>query len=153
MKRVLFSGLIAGIVLFLWLSILHLATPLGQVGIRAIPNEDAVAGSIKTNITEPGFYFFPGAIAGPNPTKAERQAAMAKAMEKMKTSPTGIMVVFPNGKAPLAPKQLVTEFLNDLAQGLLLAWLLSRSTMLTVGDKVKFAIVVGVAASLVTNLS
>ena len=71
----------------------------------------------------------------------------------MKTSPTGIMVVFPNGKAPLAPKQLVTELLNDIAQGLLLAWLLSRSTTISFGDKVKFALVVGVLASIVTNLS
>lgn len=153
MKRVVFSGLIAGVVFFVWLSILHLATPLGQVGIRAIPNEDAVAGSIKTNIANPGFYFFPGAIAGPNASKAEKRAAMARAMEKMKTSPTGIMVVFPNGRAPLAPKQLLTELLNDIAQGLLLAWLLSRSTTHMVSDKVKFALAIGVAASLVTNLS
>ena len=153
MKRIFLSGLVAGIAFFIWLSIIHLATPLGQVGVRAIPNEAEVVSAIKTNIPREGFYFFPNAIPPPNANKAEKKAAMDAAMEKMKTSPTGIMVVYPNGKAPLAPTQLVIEFLNDIVQGLLLAWLLSRSTMATVKGKVTFALVVGLAATFVTNVS
>ncbi len=153
MKRVVLSGVVAGVVFFLWLSLVHMATPLGQVGIRAIHNEDEVLRSIKTNIAEPGFYFFPGADTSPKASSADRKAAMAVAMEKMKTSPTGIMVVYPNGKAPLAPSQLATELVNDLVQGLILAWLIWRSKETSMGGRVFFALMVGVIASMVTNVS
>jgi F0F1-type ATP synthase assembly protein I len=153
MRRIFLSGLVAGIAFFIWLSFIHLATPIGQVGLKAIPNEADVVSSIKANIPREGFYFFPSAVPAPNATRAEKKAAMDAAMEKMKTSPTGIMVVYPNGKAPLAATQLIVEFLNDVVQGLLLAWLLSRSTMTTMKGKVTFALVVGLAATFVTNVS
>src|SRR6266702_1325806 len=153
MKRILLSGVVAGFAFFIWLSVIHLATPLGQVGVRAIPHEAEVVASIKNSIPNEGFYFFPGAVAAPNATRAEKKAAMDSAMEKMKTTPTGIMVVFPNGKTPLAPQQLITELLNDIAQGVLLAWLLAHSAMSTMGNKLKFALAVGLAATFVTNIS
>ena len=153
MKRVVISGIAAGVAFFIWLSLVHLATPLGQVGIRAIPNEDSVTASIKTNVVEPGFYFFPGAQTTMKATKAERRAAMMAAMEKMKTSPTGIMVVFPNGRAPMAPAQLVTELVNEIVQGLLLAWIIWKSSETSMAGRVRLALAVGLAASLVTNIS
>jgi hypothetical protein len=153
MKRILLSGLVAGIAFFIWLSVVHLATPLGEVGFRAIPNEAEVIGAIKNTIPNDGFYFFPNAVTPPGSTKEEKKAAMNAAMEKMKTSPTGIMVVAPHGRSPMAARLLVTEFLNDVVQGMLLAWLISCSTMTTIGGKIRFALAVGVAASLVTNIS
>lgn len=153
MKRVLISGVVSGVALFIWLALVHLATPLGQVGLSAIHNEDEVVKSIKNNITEPGFYFFPGAATAENASKSDRQAAMAKAMEKMKTTPTGILVVYPNGKEPLSAAQLITEFLNDIVQGLLLSWLIWSSSETTMGGRVFFALIVGVVASFVTNVS
>jgi hypothetical protein len=153
MRRIALSGIVAGFAFFIWLSIVHLATPLGQVGVRAIPNEAEVVGSIQANIPNEGFYLFPGAVPPANATAAEKKAVMAAAMEKMKTTPTGIMVVFPHGKAPLAPAQLVTELVNDIVQGLLLAWLLSQTTITTIGGKMRFALIVGVAASMLTNIA
>ncbi len=153
MKRVLISGVVAGVSLFIWLSLIHLATPLAQVGIRSIHNEDEVMTSIKSNIQEPGFYMFPGAATAPNASKQERRAAMAKAMEKMKTSPTGILVVYPNGKEPLAPALMLVELLNDIVQGLLLAWLIWLSWETTMGGRVKIGFIVGIIASFVTNVS
>jgi F0F1-type ATP synthase assembly protein I len=153
MKQILLRGVVAGFAFFIWLSVIHLATPLAQVGVRAIPNEAVVVDSIKSNVPNPGFYFFPGAVQAPGATPAEKKAAMQSAMERMKTSPTGIMVVYPNGKAPLAPMQLFIEFLNDVVQGVLLAWLLAHSTMNTFSNKLKFALAVGLAATFVTNIS
>jgi hypothetical protein len=153
MKRIVLQGLVAGFAFFIWLSVVHLATPLAQVGVRAIPNEAEVVGAIKANIAHDGFYIFPGAASAAGGTQEEKKAAIAAAMEKMKTAPTGIMIVFPNGKAPITPTQMIIELLNDIAQGLLLAWLLSRSTMSSVRDKVMFALAVGLAATFVTNIS
>jgi hypothetical protein len=153
MKRVALSGIVAGFAFFIWLSLIHLATPLGQVGVRAIPNEAQVVNSIQANVSEQGFYLFPGAVPPENATAAEKKAVLNAAMEKMKTSPTGILVVFPQGKAPLSPGQLVTELVNDIAQGLLLAWLLTQTAITTISGKMRFALVVGVAASMLTNIS
>jgi len=153
MKRIFLSGLVAGIAFFIWLSVVHLATPLGEVGVRAIPNETEVVTAVKNTISKDGFYFFPNAMTAPGASKEEKKAAMAAAMEKMKTSPTGIMIVHPNGKAPLAASLLIVEFLNDVVQGMLLAWLLSVSTMTTIKGKVMFAFVTGLAATCVTNVS
>jgi hypothetical protein len=153
MKRIFLSGLVAGIAFFIWLSVIHLATPLGQVGVRAIPNEAEVVSAVKNTIPQDGFYFFPNAMTAPGATKDEKKAAMDAAMEKMKTSPTGIMIVHPKGKAPLAANLLIIEFLNDVLQGMLLAWLLSVSTMTTMRGKITFALVVGLAATCVTNVS
>jgi hypothetical protein len=153
MKRIFLSGVVAGFAFFVWLSFIHMATPLAQVGIRAIPNEAEVVASIKNGIPNEGFYLFPGAVTAQNAPHAEKVAAMQAAMEKMKTSPTGILVVYPNGKAPLTPQQLIAEALNDIAQGLLLAWLLFHSSSKGIGEKVKFAMAVGLAASFLTNIS
>ena len=152
MKRIVLHGLVAGFAFFIWLSLVHLATPIGQVGIRALPNEAEVVAAIK-NIPHEGFYLFPGAASAAGASREEKKVAMEAAMELMKTAPTGIMVVFPKGKAPLTSTQLVVELLNDIAQGLLLAWLFSRSTTRTVREKLRFALAVGLAATFVTNIS
>ena len=152
MKRIVLQGLVAGFAFFIWLSVVHLATPIGQIGIRAIPNETEVVAAVK-NIPREGLYLFPGAASAEGASRQEKKVAIDAAMERMKTTPTGIMVVFPNGKAPLTPTQLVVELLNDIAQGLLLAWLFSRSTTQTVKEKLGFALAVGLAATFVTNVS
>jgi hypothetical protein len=153
MKRILASGLVAGVVFFIWVSVIHLATPLARVGVRALPNDEPIMTAVKSTVPEAGLYMFPGAYPGEKASKAERRAVMAAAMEKMKSSPTGMMVVFPQGRTPVVPALMLTELANDILQGLLLAWLLSKTSMTTMGDKVNFALVVGVAAALATNIS
>jgi hypothetical protein len=51
-KRIVLAAVLAGMTLFAWQSISHLVVGLGEVGIREIPNEDAVlAGFIKQPAT------------------------------------------------------------------------------------------------------
>jgi hypothetical protein len=40
--KILFAGILGGIAKFIWTSIAHLVLPLGEAGIREIPNEYAV---------------------------------------------------------------------------------------------------------------
>src|SRR6266849_3451056 len=42
MQRVILTGLLGGVGMFLWLSIAHMVLPLGQIGFKQIPNEQAV---------------------------------------------------------------------------------------------------------------
>ena len=61
MKRIFLAGLLGGIAMFIWTSIAHMALPLGEAGIREIPNEAAVLSAMQSNIAEkPGFIIFPG---------------------------------------------------------------------------------------------
>ena len=48
--RILLAGILDGIVMFAWTSIVHMALPLGQFGITEVPNESAVLNSMQSNI-------------------------------------------------------------------------------------------------------
>ena len=58
-KKILLAGMVAGLVLFVWESVAHMALPLGEAGIRGLDNESAVLASLKENVKQDGFYFFP----------------------------------------------------------------------------------------------
>ncbi len=60
MGKKLLAAVLGGLAFFAWSSIAHLFLGLGNVGISEIPNEQAVVGSVKANITQPGLYIFPG---------------------------------------------------------------------------------------------
>ncbi len=53
-KRIILSGILGGIVLFLWQSVSHLALTLGEVGIKRVGNEEAVIAALRENIQQPG---------------------------------------------------------------------------------------------------
>src|SRR5437773_8539300 len=60
-KRTLLAGVLGGIAMFIWTSIAHMALPLGEAGIREIPNEQAVLAAMQANIGyKSGLYLFPG---------------------------------------------------------------------------------------------
>ncbi len=58
-KKIVLGGIVAGIVVFIWGAISHMVLGLGEIGIKGLPNEDAVLSVLKANATESGFYFFP----------------------------------------------------------------------------------------------
>ena len=47
--RILFAGIIGGIVMLIWTSIAHMALPLGEAGISEIPNESAVLRAMQSS--------------------------------------------------------------------------------------------------------
>jgi hypothetical protein len=47
--RILFAGIIGGIVMFIWTSIAHTALPLGEAEISEIPNESAVLRAMQSS--------------------------------------------------------------------------------------------------------
>jgi hypothetical protein len=122
MGKVLLGGLVGGIVVFIWGAVSHMATPIGEMGIRQIANEDKVVGAMKGSIHEPGFYFFPGMENMRNPSDAERTAWEAK----IKQGPTGVLVIHPEGGETMSPKQLSTEFASNVVAALLAAIVLTQ---------------------------
>jgi hypothetical protein len=109
-KRIILAGVLGGIAMFIWTSIAHMALPLGEAGIREIPNEQAVLSAIQTNIGEQsGLYLFPGLGLGPNPTRQQRHEAMQHLGERFANNPSGILMYHPPGRpahdGPLGSKE------------------------------------------------
>ena len=60
MKRIFLAALLGAIAMFIWTSIAHMALPLGEAGIREIPNEAAVLSAMQSSIAErPDSIFSP----------------------------------------------------------------------------------------------
>ena len=100
MNRIILAALLGGIAMFIWTSIAHMALPLGDAGIREIPNEAAVLSAMQSGISEAGLYFFPGFGLGPNPSREAQHEAMKHMDEKLAQHPSGIMMYHPAGSRP-----------------------------------------------------
>ena len=135
MKRVLIGGIVGGIVVFTWGAFAHMVLPTGEMGIKQIPNEDAVIAAMKSSIQEPGFYFFPGMDMSHKPTEDEQKAWNAK----YEAGPTGILVYHASGSTPLSPKQLFTELPSNVSAALLAAFVLSHVAAGFVGNLARFS--------------
>jgi hypothetical protein len=128
-KKIVIGGVLAGIAMFIWSSIAHMLLPIGDMGIKTIPNEDAVIAAMKANITEDGFYFIPGegmAHAATLP-KDQQQAAKDAWQKKYEAGPRAILVYHPTGEKLFMPRYLVVEFLSDLVVGLIAAFALGMA--------------------------
>src|SRR3954453_10734896 len=130
LRRILLAGVLGGIALFIWEGLAHEALPLGEAGVRSVPNEAAFMAAVKENVKESGFYFFPGREDRPGMTGDEKKKAMEAMMQKWKVGPAGIMVLQANGMDADSPKQLITQCVIDILVMLVAALVLSRTTLL-----------------------
>jgi hypothetical protein len=122
MKRVIIGGIVAGVVVFVWGAVSHMALPIGTMGIRVISNEETVVEPVKKAIKEPGFYIFPGKDMHRELTESEQK----EWMDKYQKGPTGILIVHPEGGEAMSPRQLGTEVATNILCSLLAAFLLSH---------------------------
>ncbi len=152
--RIVLAGVLGGIAMFVWSATAHLATPLGEVGIKELPNEQPVLAALEQHVGKAhGLYLFPGTGLGPGATRADKRAAMPKVLEKMKTGPSGLLLYHEAGHGiSFTPDRLLLEFLTELTEALLAAWLLAQTRVVSYARKVWFVVVVGVAAAITTNL-
>lgn len=92
LKRILLGALVGGIVVFIVGSLCHTVLGLGEVGVKAIPQEDAVLAGMRAAIHDSGFYIFPAPNMTPGRTKEQTQSDMAAYMAKYRQGPSGILV-------------------------------------------------------------
>lgn len=139
--------------MFLWTFAAHEFLPLGEMGVREIPNEERVVSAMQSAIPQRGLYLFPGLGLGPNPTSQQRNAAMPEYMKKYERSPHGILVYHPpSGAFPFGAALARAGALN-LAEGLLAAWLLSWAAPgKGYARRAGFVVIAGLLASLTTNV-
>ncbi|HXZ14109.1 MAG TPA: hypothetical protein VEG64_17115 [Candidatus Sulfotelmatobacter sp.] len=153
-KNVILGGLVGGVIAYIVLSIVHMATGLGEVGIKNLPAEAVLAPAMKLAIHDPGFYFFPGMEVTPGMTKEQQHAAMQRQEQKWLEGPTGILIYSPGGTAFSFPKLLGIQFAITLVSGFLLAWLMAMAGggLPNYGAKVLFAAVVALFAGVFIDL-
>src|SRR5436853_5311239 len=149
--RIFLAGILGGIVMFIWNFVAHDLLPLGEIGVRLIPNEDAVTSVLQTNLGDnSGFYVFPSGGLTPGATREQKQAAMKKAEEQMASGAGGVLVYRPK-RAFNFPKRLGIEFATDVIASLLAAFLLAQARITGFGGKVGFVFVVGLIAGFFGN--
>ena len=153
MGRKILAGILGGLAFFAWSSIAHLATDLGQTGLSELPNEQAVVNDLKTNVTAPGLYFFPGYGLGPNATHSQKMAAMKDLAPRIKAGPIGLMVYHPTGYDALSPRQMLTELATNIIQVLLAVFLLGQTSITSFAGRWRFITVAGILAAISTNVS
>lgn len=153
-KRVVLAALLGGIAMFAWTSIAHMVLPLGEAGVKEIPNEPAALAALQTAIGQsPGLYIFPGMGLGPDATNQQKSAAMDQYGQKLAANPSGILIYRPPGAAPISARFFVTEFLTELAGCFLAVFLLAQTRLATFGSRLAFVAAAGLMASIMTNIS
>ncbi|HEY2711122.1 MAG TPA: hypothetical protein VGI60_01305 [Chthoniobacterales bacterium] len=155
MTRIFLAGLLGGIAMFIWSSIAHMALPLGETGLREIPNEQTVLDALQNNIAEKsGLYIFPGFGLGPNPTREQKNEAMKHMADNFARRPSGILMYNSAGSRPVDMiRWLGVEFLTEVTEALLAVYLLSKTRLMSFGARVGFMIVAGILAAIATNIS
>ena len=148
MKRILLGAVLGGLIVFAWSALLHMATPLGMAGISVLPGEESVLAALRSNVREDGFYFFPAAGMSPDMTPEQHEAWA----ERMRTGPSGIMVVHPQGNEPMMVSQLVYELVTDILAALLVAFGLAH-VLAPYGRRVLLVALAGVFAWLAVSTS
>jgi hypothetical protein len=152
--RILLAGILGGIVMFIWTSIAHMALPLGEAGVRELPNESAVLSAMQRSIGEQtGLYIFPGPGVGKNATRQEKNEAMKHMSEKMAANPSGILMYHAPGRPFTLGKWLGIEFGTELLRAVLVVFLLAQTHIVSFAGRVGFVLVAGILAAITTNVS
>jgi hypothetical protein len=127
-KRIIIGGVLAGLAMFMWGAVAHIALGLQESGIKQFANETSVLTALKSEIKEPGFYFFPGMDTSPNMTKDQKAAEQKKWEEKYQAGPRGILVYHPDGEQAMSPKQLGLQLSATIVAGLVAAFVLAQAS-------------------------
>ena len=150
--RVILAGIVGGIVMFIWNFVAHDLLPLGEMGVRLIPNEDAVTSVLQTNLGDTsGFYVFPSGGLTPGATREKKEAAMKKAEEQMAAGAGGVLIYRPK-RIFNFPKRLGIEFATEMIESLLAVFLLAQTRITSFGGKVGFILTAGILAAIATNV-
>jgi hypothetical protein len=152
--RCIIAGILGGIVMFAWTSIAHMFLPLGETGIKEIPNEEAVLSALKTNLgDQEGFYIFPGPGLPPDATREQKKEGMKRAVEKYKDNPVGMMIYHAPGRRFAIGRWLSIEAATELVEALIAVYLLCQTGIVSFIGRVAFVTTAGILAAIATNVS
>ena len=152
--RIIVAGILGGVAMFIWTSIAHMVLPLGEAGVREIPDQQTVLGCMSTSIGDKaGLYIFPGMGLGPDATREQKKEAMRQMGENYAKNPSGLLIYHPAGRPLAIGKLLGVEFATEVLEAILAVSLLAQTRLSSFGARVGFVTVAGILAALATNVS
>jgi hypothetical protein len=119
MERIFLAAILGAIVVFVWGFVSHTVLPVGEMGMKTLPQPAPVMASLK-GLTERGVYSLP-----PMPTDDSHQA-QAQWQAEWKAGPRAMIVYDPPGPAPGMPVMLAIEFASSLIGALIISFVSSR---------------------------
>ena len=152
MGKKLLAGVLGGLAFWVWSAVAHMLLPLGEAGVKELPNEQALVESMKANLPHRGLYMFPGSGLPSTATRAERSAAMNAAFQKIATGPSGLLIYHPTRSFSF-PRMLVIELSTNIVQVLLAVFLLGQTRLWSFGARWWFVTTAGILAAISTNVS
>ncbi len=117
--RIILAAIVGGLTMFIWGAAVHMGLPHEWQGIRNLPGEDVLVPAMRTTITERGFYMFP-----PMEMKNRTKETDAIWEEKIKSGPSGVLIITPGPGQGMSPRQLVIEYITNALGALVLAIIL-----------------------------
>lgn len=152
-KNVLLNTVVGAVAVFLLSSIWHVATPLGEVGVKNLPHEALLAPALQLAIPDAGFYFFPGINTSKELTKEQQAAEQTRYLNAFKQGPTGILIYTPGGKDFNFGKLLVNQFLLSLVLAFFIACILAATAGgTTYGQRVLMVAVISAFGALIVPI-
>ncbi|MGQ0799898.1 MAG: hypothetical protein ACT4NL_07275 [Pseudomarimonas sp.] len=146
--RVLIAGVLAGIALFIWGAIAHTALPLGEAGMHAPGNEDAILAALREGLPKEGIYMLPYIAS----EEMSDEAAMQAWVNKSLANPYAMVIYQPQGRDnSQMGSMLGLQFGSDLATGFALAWVLSLIAT-GFGRRLGAAVAIGIIGWLATSV-
>jgi hypothetical protein len=138
MLRILIAGLLGAIAMYAWSSLAHVATPLGTMGVSTLPNESVTVDNLASSVGDTGGLFL-------FPMNMNANASVAAA-------PGGFLVYNPKSPTSMQPSNLILEFVTELVESILAAWLLAQTVLAGFAQRVGFVAVIGVIGAIATNI-
>ena len=133
-KRMLLAGILGGIALFVWGGLSHTVLGLGERGVQQLA-QPGVTDAMKASIPQAGFYFFPPADSSGKIRPEDTNGAW------------GMLIYHPSGATSGMGRQLTIEFVLNVIQALVAAFLLSLAPGLTgYVSRVGFVMLAGLLA-------
>lgn len=134
--RILIAGILGGIAMYVFLSVAHLS-PVGQIGVHAMPGGEAMVAQIANAVGGKGGLYFAPDHMNTKPSAAK--------------GPFALVSFAPSASTSLSPMQLVFEFLSELAEAIVAAWLLAQAGLATYGARVGFVTGIGVVGAILAE--
>lgn len=151
MKSVILGTLLGGVWAFIWSSISWEVLRWHEQGIYSFQNDEEVSAVIASHSTQSGNYILPGRPPKEGMTPGQKKAAEATQLARMQKGPMMFAAVRRGGFGSFA-KGMIAQFLILAAGAFLLTWLVLQTSGLSYGKRVVFLAVVGLAASVVSDL-
>jgi hypothetical protein len=114
LSSLLLPILLSAVFVFIASSIIHMATPWHAGDYRRVPNEDAVAASLRAHAVPPGDYMMPRPAS-------MKEMSSPEFIEKRRQGPVMVFTMMPSGTMSMT-SNLVQWFVYLLAVGLFTAY-------------------------------